>query len=204
METHKIDSIIKKAIDGSENHYDSEADAAKDRIWNQIQLQEPNRSKPVLLRLLAVACILLLIGLSAITISNIRHRNTIDTLVELNHKLQIESATAHNVIVRDTVIIQNKVIEYKPLITTKHITDTVYIQKTVYVEKEQKPALSMANEHISSTDSIIQTAGNNYKSEILIRNKESLREENTKKLRIKFGSNREQANSGSLAFRTNL
>jgi hypothetical protein len=216
METHKIDSVIKKAINESENYYDSEANIAKERIWNHIQFQKQNQSKPILLRLLVAASILLFISISIIAISNIRNRNTINTLVELNRKLKNEAAinvkntlkkesiVATNVSKHDTVIIEKKVIEYKPLVTTKQITDTVYIQQIVYVEKEQKPALLIKNENNYSTDSIIQTIGNNYKSEILISNNESLKREKGKKFQIIFGGNKDQINSGTLAFTTKL
>lgn len=216
METHKIDSIIKKAINESENHYDSEANIAKERIWNHIQLQKQNQSKQSLLRFLAAASILLFIGLSIITISNIRNRNTINTLVELNFKLKNEalisnknnlrqeSIIASNVNIHDTIFIEKKVIKYTPLITAKQITDTVYIQQIVYVEKEHEPALVISNENNSSKDSIPRTIGNNYKSEIIISNKESLKAEKGKKFQIKFGGNIDHINSGTLAFTTNL
>jgi hypothetical protein len=216
METHKIDSTIKKAIIESENHYDSEANIAKTRIWNHIQIQKQKQSKPPLLRLLVAASILLFISLSIITISNIRNRNTINTLVELNCKLKNEaiirnkntlkqeSIIATNVSIHDTIIIEKKVIEYKPLVTTKQITDTVYIQQIVYVQKEQKPALLITNENNSSADSILRTIGNNYNSEILISNKESLKREKGKKIQIKFGGNKDQINGGTLAFTTKL
>ena len=216
METHKIDSIIKKAVVESENHYDSKANNAKDRIWNQIQLQKQNQSKPVLLRLLVAASVLLFISLSIVTMSNIRNRNTINTLAELNRKLKNETiikaqnaiknkpAIATNVNIHDTIIIEKKIIKYKPLVTTKHIIDTVYIQQIVYVEKAQKAALSITNENNPLTDSIIQRTVNSYKSEILINNSESLKREQGKKIQIKFGGNKDQTNSGTLAFTTNL
>jgi hypothetical protein len=216
METHKIDSIIQKALNETENHYDSEANSAKERIWSHIQLQKQNQSIPPLLRLLVAASILLFISLSIVSISNMRNRSTINTLVELNRKLKNEttirnksilnneSITAHNESIHDTIIIEKKVIEYKPLVTTKQITDTVYIQQIVYVEKEQKPAIEITNENNSSADSIFRTIGNNYKSEILISNNESLKSEKGKKIQIKFGGNKDQVNTGTLAFTTKL
>lgn len=204
METHKIDSIIRNAINGSEDHYDSEADHAKERIWNQIRLQKQNHSKPALLRLLVAASILLSISLSVATISNIRNRNTINSLVELNRELRKESATATNVSIHDTITVEKKVIEYKPVVTTKQITDTVYIRQIVYVEKEQEPVLLATDEINSSTDSISQTTGNNHISEIFITSNESLGKERRRKFQIKFGCNKDQANSGTLAVTTNL
>ncbi|MBK8805266.1 MAG: hypothetical protein IPO21_00910 [Bacteroidales bacterium] len=212
METHKIDSVIKKAINESENYYSSDANIAKERIWNHIQREKQNQSKPIMLRLLVAASILLFISLSIITISNIRNRNTINTLVELNRKLKNEatinvkntikkeSIIATNVIIHDTIIIEKKVIEYKPLATTKHFTDTVYIQQIVYVKQEQKPDFLITNEKNCSTDSVIQKTGNNYKSEILISNNQSLKRKKVKKIQIKFGGNKDQIDSGTLAF----
>ena len=62
MENHKLDSLIKNAINESDNFYDSEAISAKKRIWNHIRPQK--QVKPLSLSLLAAASILLLIGLS--------------------------------------------------------------------------------------------------------------------------------------------
>jgi hypothetical protein len=216
METHKIDSIIQKAISETENHYDSVANSAKERIWNHIQLQKQNQSMPPLLRLLAAVSILLFISLSIISISNIRNRNTINTLVELNRKLKNEALIsnknilkeeliiASDVNIHDTIFIEKKVIKYNPLITAKQITDTVYIQQLVYIEKEQEPALVRLNENNSSADSMLRTIENTYKSEILISSKESLKSEKRKKIQIIFGSTKGQVNSGTLAITTNL
>jgi hypothetical protein len=216
METHKIDSVIKKAINESENYYDSEANIAKERIWNHIQLQKQNQSKPALLRLFVAASILLFISLSIVTISNIRNRGTLNTLVELNSKLENEAKirnrntlkretiAASHLNIPDTIFIEKKVIQYKPIITTKQITDTVYIQQLVYIEKQQEPALVRLNENNSSADSMLRTIENTYKSEILISSKESLKSEKRKKIQIIFGSTKGQVNSGTLAITTNL
>ena len=212
METHKIDLIIKKAINESENFYDSEANNAKERIWNHVQLQKQNVSKPILFRLLVAASILLFISLSIISISNIRNRNTINTLVELNRELRNEATIKNKkfsikketlsttkVNKHDTIYIEKKVVEYIPLVATKQITDTVYIQQIVYVEKEQNPTSLAVNNYSTPTDTIVKTIENNYKAEILISNNESLKR---KKFQLIFGSNKDQINSGTLAFTT--
>jgi hypothetical protein len=216
METHKIDSIIKKVIRESENFYDSEATNAKERIWHHVQLKKQNQAKPLVFRLLVAASILLFIGLSILTISNIKNRNTINTLVELNSALREETAiinrksllneplAANNAKIHDTIYIEKKVVEYRPIVTTKQITDTVYIQQIVYVEKEPQPASLEVDENRRPVDSVSHTIGNNYKSEITIRNSESTKREKGNKIQLKFGSNSDQTNRGTLAFTTEL
>ncbi len=215
METHHIDSIIKKAINESEGFYDIEANNAKERIWNKIQKQK--QVQPLFIRLLVAACILLFMGISLILISNIKARNKINTLVEINSSLKNEaikinsnvlnkkeSKITTNVNLPDTVYIEKKVIVTVPLITTKQITDTVYIKQIVYVEKEYKQELLTVNENAYKKDSVFQSINNDYKTEILISNNESIKKEKRNNIKFKFGGNKDQINSGTSAFITKL
>ena len=213
METHPIDSIIKKAISESENFYNTEANNAKDRIWNQVQLRKQSQPKPLLFRLLAAACILLFISTSLIAISYIKDRNTINTLVELNNSLKNKVAInnkkeiinkktiiSSNFNASDTVYVEKKVIVNNTVISSKQITDTVYIKQIVYVEKEPAPAILTTTEKSGSTDAIGQKSTSNFEAEILINNNESVKKEKKNKIQIKFGGNKNQINSGNLAF----
>lgn len=215
METHKIDTLIKNALNDSENFYDSEALNAKERIWNQIHLQK--QKKPLYIRLLAAASILLFIGLSVVTFSNIKYKTTINVLAESNAHLKNvlqsnsqksltrkEDIPASYKTVTDTIYVKQKVVEYKPLVTTTYITDTVYVKQIEYVEKEQNTNLTAVNENISLSSSPRKIGENNYLSEIILSNVEAGKKENGKKIQIKFGGNRAQTKNGILAFTAKL
>lgn len=215
METHNIDSIFRKAINESGNFYDSEANMAKQRIWKQAQKQ--NQTKPFLFRLLVAACILLFISTTIITITHVKNRSQINTLVESNKQLENElainntnstinkqSAIAANDKVTDTIYIEKKVIVNKPIVTTERITDTVYIKQMVFIEKEQTPEPIAIIENRNSTDTIEQTFVNNKKTEIIISNNEPVKRKKRKKIQFKFGGNKDHSKNGTLAFNRKL
>ena len=214
MKKHKIDSLIKNAVNESDNFYDSEAINAKERIWNHIQPQK--QVKPLFPWLLAAASILLFVGLSVVTFYNIKYKSTINTLVESNTLLKNDlSISKQNLLTKketvatayrqttDTVYIEKKIVEYKALVTTQRITDTVYVKQIVYVEKEQDANLIAVNENSSSSDSSSKTIEDNYQSDIIISSNDAIEKKKSKKMRIKFGGNRTQIKEGTLAFRTN-
>ena len=214
MKKHKIDSLIKNAVNESDNFYDSEAINAKERIWNHIQPQK--QVKPLFPWLLAAASILLFVGLSVVTFYNIKYKSTINTLVESNTLLKNDlSISKQNLLTKketvatayrqttDTVYIEKKIVEYKALVTTQRITDTVYVKQIVYIEKEQDANLIAVNENSSSSDSSSKAIEDNYQSDIIISNNDAIEKKKSKKMRIKFGGNRTQNKEGTLAFRTN-
>lgn len=215
METHKIDSLIKNALKDSEDFYDSDAIDAKKRVWSQVQTQK--QRKPLSLRLLAAASILLFIGMSAIMISNMRYKSTINALVESNTDLEkellinkqnsiteMEAVAASYSSTPDTIYVEKKIIEVKPLITTKYITDTVYIKQIVYVEKETDANLLTGDETASSPELISKPSEFNYQSEILISSSDAVKKEKGRKFKLKFGGNRSQIRNGTLAVTTKL
>lgn len=214
MEKHKIDSLIKNALNESDNFYDSEAINAKERIWNHVQPQK--EAKPLFPWLLAAASILLFVGLSVVTFYNIKYKATINTLVESNTLLKNDlSISKQNLLTKketvttayrqttDTIYIEKKIVEYKPLVTTQHITDTVYVKQIVYVEKEQDTKFVAVNENEPSSDSSSIAIEDNYQSDIIISSNETVEKKKSRKLRIKIGGNRTQNKEGTLAFRTN-
>jgi hypothetical protein len=217
METHNIDSIIKKAIDDSGNFYDHEANKAKERIWKQVQFKKQNPPRLILLRSLVAACILLFVSTSVIYISFIRTKETIKTLVELNSTLMNNSTanvqnskpvkeplTATNYNSPDTIFIEKKAIVTNPIIITKHIIDTVYIRQIVYVEKEMTSELLASVKNSIIADSSYQKNEKNYETEILIRNNELPKKEKGRRIQIKFGGNKNQLKNGILAFTARL
>lgn len=215
MENHNIDSLFRKAINESQDFYDSQANKSKERIWTNIPLQK--QPKPLLFRLLVAACILLFIGTSLLSISNFRAQKTINTLVESNGLLRnkatinIKNASINNqstlaadVQTTDTVYVEKEVIVAKPVTTIKHITDTVYIQQLVYVEKEQAPDSIIALENRPPVDSLIHNAPVLYETEIVISNNGPLEKKKRKKFQFKFGGNKDHKNSGTIALTSKL
>ncbi|MBK6964774.1 MAG: sigma-70 family RNA polymerase sigma factor [Bacteroidales bacterium] len=190
METNKIDFIVKKAINESENYYDSKANSARERIWNQVQLQSSDKHTSHFFRLLVAACILLFISTSVVSILNMNARNRIKTLVALNSALKnkatmnykdssiteetVKSTYANS---SDTAFIKNVAAIIKPVVTIQQITDTVFINQIVYVEKEQAPELLATTDKNISTDSIYQRITVKNETEILIVKNESLKKE---------------------------
>ncbi|MDN3642250.1 hypothetical protein QWY87_06035 [Lutimonas halocynthiae] len=212
MEEHKIDSLVKKALNESGNFYDAEAIKAENRIWNQIHPQQ--QVKPLYIRFLAAASILLFIGLSAVTFYNMKQKSAINELVESNVLLKKdlmiykqnlltnkETMAASYKLANDTIYIEKKVLQ-KPLVTTQYITDTVYIKQIIYVEKEPEANLITVNDTSSSLDSSSIRIKNNYQSDIIISNNESAKKKKPKKMKIKFGGNRSQNRKGTLALTT--
>ncbi len=217
METNNIDSIIKKAIEASGNFYGVEANKSKDKIWKHVQRQKQSHPRLILLRFLTASCILLLISTSVITISLVKTKKSMKTLVEVNSILKKKATvnnqntsaekkpvTAANVNSPDTIYIEKIRTASKPVIKTIQVVDTVYVKQIVYVEKEQHPELLTTNENSMVMDSTYQKNTNNYETNILISNRESVKQEKRKRIQIKFGGNKVQTSEGRLAFTAKL
>jgi hypothetical protein len=217
METHNIDSIIRKTIQESNDFYDAEANDAKEKIWNHIQMQQQKPKQPILNRLMLAACLLLFIGISVLLISNMQARKKIMALTEINSSLKNEADANRknkfnknepiitaNKVSHDTLYIEKKIIVPVPLITTKKYTDTVYIKQIVYVEKEQMQETPTVYESTYQKDSVLYTDKRNYKTEILISNNETLKKEKREKIKFKFGGTKDQIYTGTSAFFTKL
>lgn len=219
MEKHNIDSIFRKVINESEDHFSAEANQAQERIWNQVQQNTKKRSLPLLLLLLVAASILLFISTGILTMSNLNARKEINALVELNNDLKSRAASGPQIPVAenepvispqinavDTVYIEKTVIVEKPVARVEKIVDTVYIRQIVYVEKEFTPESIVAIEETTDADSIYQDITQNSETEILISNSEaeSLKKEKRKKIQIKFGGNQNPGNNGTIALTSKL
>ena len=217
METHNIDSEIRKVINESADFYDLEATKSKEKIWQQVYSKKQSRPKFYLLRSLAAACILLFAATFIITHSNIKANRKIKTLVELNSSLQNQINTIKknnsiqkellaetNNVIPDTVYIEKIVSVSKPVIKTEQITDTVYIERTVYVEKEETQKLIAASANSFPAETSPQLIPRNYETRIYIRNNNTEKRKKERKLQIKFGGNKNQSNEGTLALTTEL
>lgn len=268
MEKDKLDSLIKNAIDESNDFYDSEALDAKERVWSKVKPQ--HKVVPLFYRLLAVACILLLIFLSVSTYSNLRYKSTIDKLVETNSQLkQNLKTTKENSLtsvkqINDTIYVEKKNSESEPIVTTNNITDTVYIKQIVYVDKENNSnstslnkqtsnsnnnskineSSSQSNDAISDVNTQLEVNENNiatsetipnleskveiidksslendlaynsnsdiefkedsFRKEIIIKSDDDIKENKSKKIKIRFGGMRSKMGKETLAFKTKI
>jgi hypothetical protein len=212
MKTHNIDSVFKKAIEKSGDFYSSEAIASKERIWENVRTKKQKQPRLILFWSLVAACIILFFSTTIITISNIKAKDKIETLAELNSNLKNEAlANNQNSITNkepentaminspDTIYIEKEVIVSKPIVITKVIVDTVFVDQIVYIEKETPQELLAINDSINQTGTTSQVIADSFDTKILIRNSETGKREKKKKFRIKFGGNKDQGNNGTLA-----
>lgn len=217
MGTNKIDSFFRKSINESEDFYETEANVAKERIWKQVQHRKKKLVIPLFFRLLAAACVLLLISTSILFVSNLKSQKRIEALaksntdlknkVELNTKnelIQNESLIAANIITHDTVFIEKQVVVTKPIVLKERITDTVYIQQIEYNEKEISPESIMAIENNIPADSTYEITTDAYETKILISNTAAFKKEKRKKIQFKFGGNQSPGNDGAIALSSKL
>jgi hypothetical protein len=216
METHNIDSFFKKIINGSADFYNTKADKSKEKIWQQIQAQKKNQSQSLWLRFLAIACILLIIFSTVMSISYIKARKSAQTIeqaykfIKINAKENpLNSAVSKTQIVEsrthstDTIYKEKKVIVYQPLISKIKVIDTVYIKQAEDIEPN-KQVLAEANKSTKEDDSSYQNIIPDYKKEILINNSELNKKEQRKKLQIKIGGDKNQEYKGTFALTTNF
>lgn len=215
METHNIDSSVKKIVDGSADYYDADANAAKGRIWKNVQRREQGHKNMFLLRTLAAACILLLLITSAITVSLLSTKKTVKSLSEMNRALLQNSIRKDHILlsakepvaradnnIRDTVYIEKKVPVPEPVIKTIKVVDTVYVRQIVYVEKEHTPDDLAAVTERSVSDSGTQIKAGNYETVFLIGDHETDKPKKRIRLLFRLGENKDQPVDRSLAFST--
>jgi hypothetical protein len=217
METNNIDSIFRKTVNESAGYYELEAEQSKGSIWQQIQSGKKNRALPVLFRLLAAACILLLFSTTLLAILLFREKKDVRMLAEANRILKTETPlqspkiqsqniaiAATHTLTPDTVYIKRNVIINQPFVTIEKLVDTVYVNQVVYKEREQIPELItlVPNNTVKEPISPVQLPGSG--KEFIISNKQSRNTEKKGKLLFKLGGNNSSAGNGSLAFTVNL
>lgn len=211
MKMQNIDTIFKNAIEKSEGFYSSKANDSKERIWENIRTQKQKHPKLILFWWLVAACILLFFSTTVISLWNIKAKNKIETLVALNSNLMKNNLekSQNSITVKepkqvaitpDTVYIKKEVIFSKPIVITEVISDTVFIEQIVYIEKETSKELVANNDIPNQTGSSSQFISESNETKILIRNSENGKKGKRKKFQIKFGGNKNQANSGTLAY----
>jgi len=170
MEKHKLDALIKKAINESEDFYDSDAELSKARVWDKVKTKPQKKVIPLFYRILSAASIILLIFLSVLSYSNLKYKSSVERLVETNDQLKTENRNLQlikNLSLSlasqkaDTVFVETIKSETSSFVNTKYIKDTVYIKQIVYVEKETDSLLksSIANGQSSNSES-----GKDYKN----------------------------------------
>jgi len=216
MEPNNIDSVFRKMISDSKGYYNTEANIAKEQIWNQLGLHE-NKSKPLMFRLLVAACILLFISTSVMFFINYKTHNTIKVLTELNTDLENKfnniidndlkndkSLIAASIVTTDTIYIEKMVMVTKPIIQTVKITDTVFFNQIVYVEKEADLTSELIVDNNLTTDSIFQILLENYETEIIINSNVPIKKKKKRKFQFKFGGSKTNENDGNLALSSKL
>lgn len=189
-----IDSEIKRILEESKDFYDPRADMAKDRIWSEIQKNRPVRKQTILIRILAIACVLLSIFSSVLMDSLSASRKSLNSLtqkskasedllneevIQLNRQIAVLNQKEN-----DTVVITKKEREivYRPQIKREIITDTVYVRELVYLEADTKEAPSQFSEARALSYNTV------YHDTLLYNTEFKIKQSNTKpqKLKRKF------------------
>lgn len=212
MEENKIDSIIKDIVDKSSDFYDKEADKAKLLVWEQIQHKQRKHNRPFLLRILAAACVFLLLCTTTVTISMFNTRRTMQEITMENSNLKrdiliTKSSSPSIVYLIDTIYKEKKVFVQQTIAHQEIIVDTVYLQQNVYIEKEPVKIFAAENNHQDAK--VLNTNIPIYEKEILITNNEPEKQEKTTRIKFKFGRSRnenlpEENDKKSLALTTQL
>jgi hypothetical protein len=217
METNSIDSIFRKAIEHSADFYDSEAEKVKERIWSQVQPNRTISSGIVLIRILAAACVLLVIcttilsvyfmdakkTIQALNLNNQKLKKDFDLYVQKTDNQQLSTRNSHFQS-SDTLVIERKVIIYKPVVEKERIIDTVFVRQQVDMEKEKVQEMALGLKSSAKADSGYQSKATVPDKEILISNLENKELQRRKKFQIRFGGDKGQKNDVPLAFTVNL
>lgn len=162
MEKHKLDSLIKKAINESIDFYDSDAELSKARIWDKVKTKPQKQAIPLFYRILSAASIILLIFLSVLSYSNLKLKSSVEKLAETNDQLKAENQNLESIKDlnlslasqrTDTVYVEKNKSTTKSFVTTKYIKDTVYLKQIVYIEKETDSLLNSSIAIGKSSDS---------------------------------------------------
>lgn len=217
MDMQKIDSIVKKVIEESNDYYNGEAAKVKGKIWEHVQAKKLNRSNRMLVRLLAAACIVFFLTTVFLSFTLVRTKNSEKNLVALNNHLtgllaeknekifdqESKISLAQNNL-KDTVYVVKKEMVYHPVEKIQRITDTVYVQRTVINEKvpAKESLVAEKNDNVSATT--IDNAPTNYNTEILIRRNEPKNVKKKWRIRFRFGADRDQVDSKSFALTAEL
>jgi hypothetical protein len=217
METNNIDSIFRKAVEQSPDFYEAEAERSKEKIWKQLQSNRKVIAMPLLIRSLVAACVLLILCTTAISVSLIKAKKTIQTLAEANNSLkndlEVHGKTTvalqtpvqqASVQTTDTLYIEKEVIVYQQVVEKERVVDTVFVEQLLYVGQRQNPETAVAAKSNAETDSGYQSSMQVQEKEIMISNNESLKLEKRKRFQIRLGGGKNQEDNVPLAFTVKL
>ena len=217
MDTHKIDSIVKKVVEESKDYYNDEAAKVKGKIWEHVQSKKQDRPNRILVHSLAAACIILLLTTVFLSFTLMRSKNSEKTLIAQNNDLKDKLAVNSKIIIdesdksngaedysSDTVYMVKKEIIYQPIERIQRITDTVYVREETDSVKAVSKELLMADENDKVSGSLTADESDHYNTEIEIRNKASVQEKKKKKIRFRFGGERNQSGNNSFTLSAKL
>ena len=125
MDKHKLDSDIKALFEHTNNYYEALALEGKSRVWDKVQHRNSKKYSALLVRVLAIACILLLLITSGLYVTLLNSKKTNQKLAEKNSKnesqlssLKIQSSS-EQIHTTDTVFVTKKEYVNQPVIVTK-------------------------------------------------------------------------------------
>ena len=212
----KIDSIVRKVIEESKDYYNDEAAKVKGKIWEHIQSKKQDRPNRVLVHSLLAACIVLLLTTVFLSFTLVRSKNSEKILIALNNNLSDKLAVNNKITINkrnksnpikenpnDTVYLVKKEIIYQPVERISRITDTVYVQKKTDSIKVASKELLIAENHKISK-STVDNEPHFYNTEVVIRKNVSGQEKKKKKIRFRFGGDRDQSENKTFTLSAKL
>lgn len=201
MDKHKLDSDIKAIFESSNNYYEAMAQQAKARIWENIQQNEQKKYPAHLIRILAIACILLILLSSGLSVSLLNSRSTLQRITDKNSYTEkqlskfMDQSTAERIHVIDTVVVTEKEYIDRPVFVTQTLTDTVFIKEIVYMPEDViQHTISEDNTPEMTYEASIKDTLS-FTSEVLIRNMHMKEPAREPKLKIKLLNMRDNIRS---------
>lgn len=192
MDKHKLDSDIKAIFENSKDYYEPMAQQAKARIWENIQQNEKKKYPAYLLRILAIACILLILLSSGLSLSLLNSRRTLQRITDKNSYTEkqlskfMDQSIAERIHVIDTVVVTEKEYIDRPVFVTQILTDTVFIKEIVYMPEDVKQnIISEDNTPVMNYEAAIKDTLS-FTSEVLIRNMHMKEQAREPKMKIKL------------------
>ncbi len=192
MDKQSIDSDIRKLLEESVDYYDAQANEAKDRIWGEIQKSGQKNQPALLVRILAIACTLLILISTGLSVLYFRSNRIVLAMKEHNAQMNnyniklLEKQLSDEQKRTDTIVITQKEYIDKPVFITEKVVDTIYMKETVYVPVEV-PADSgtvLKPETFAYEASMDDTLS--YTSEVIIRNMNNRRPAKNRKMKFRL------------------
>jgi hypothetical protein len=211
MDKHKLDTDIKELFENSKNYYGPLAREAKSRIWNTIQNNAQEKFNTPLVKILTIACILLIMFSSILSVSLFNSRRTFQNLAELHKELiekPLENKTnspEEKIYTADTVFITKVKFVDRPVAITRTLTDTVYLKEIVYVPENN---LQTTNNHKEYNDDFVFEKSIEdtliYTSEVFIQNLSAKQPAKERKINFRIFNTRENTHTEQKKFAIEL